>query len=49
MTYVPDAKRYEQADFRRCGRSGILLPPISLGALAELWWRQMSLRRGARW
>jgi L-glyceraldehyde 3-phosphate reductase len=31
MTYVPDAKRYEQAGFRRCGRSGILLPPISLG------------------
>jgi L-glyceraldehyde 3-phosphate reductase len=31
MSYVPDPKRYEQADFRRCGRSGILLPPISLG------------------
>jgi L-glyceraldehyde 3-phosphate reductase len=31
MTYVPDAKRYEQAEFRRCGRSGILLPPVSLG------------------
>jgi L-glyceraldehyde 3-phosphate reductase len=31
MNYVPDPKRYEQADFRRCGRSGILLPPISLG------------------
>ena len=31
MSYVPDPKRYEQAAFRRCGRSGILLPPISLG------------------
>jgi L-glyceraldehyde 3-phosphate reductase len=31
MTYVPDPKRYEQHTFRRCGRSGIVLPPISLG------------------
>ncbi len=31
MSYVPDAKRYEQATFRRCGRSGIVLPPVSLG------------------
>src|SRR5258708_1880435 len=31
MTYQPDPKRYEQAGFRRCGQSGILLPPISLG------------------
>jgi L-glyceraldehyde 3-phosphate reductase len=31
MMYQPDPKRYEQADFRRCGRSGIVLPPISLG------------------
>lgn len=31
MNYVADAKRYEQAQFRRCGRSGIVLPPISLG------------------
>lgn len=31
MTYVPDAKRYEQAAFRRCGRSGLVLPPVSLG------------------
>ena len=30
-TYVPDANRYEHATFRRCGRSGIVLPPISLG------------------
>src|ERR1700743_2609884 len=31
MTYVPHAKRYEGALFRRCGRSGIVLPPVSLG------------------
>src|SRR5579863_621100 len=31
MTYVPDAKRYDGAMFRRCGRSGLVLPPISLG------------------
>jgi L-glyceraldehyde 3-phosphate reductase len=31
MTYVPNPKRYEQATFRRCGRSGVDLPPISLG------------------
>ncbi|MCU1225133.1 MAG: Aldo/keto reductase [Edaphobacter sp.] len=31
MSYVADAKRYEGEQFRRCGRSGIVLPPISLG------------------
>ena len=31
MTYQPSANRYETASFRRCGRSGLLLPPISLG------------------
>ena len=31
MNYVPDAKRYDGASFRRCGKSGIDLPPISLG------------------
>jgi L-glyceraldehyde 3-phosphate reductase len=31
MSYVPDAKRCEGAQFRRCGRSGIVLPPVSLG------------------
>jgi L-glyceraldehyde 3-phosphate reductase len=31
MTYVADAKRYDGAQFRRSGRSGIVLPPISLG------------------
>jgi L-glyceraldehyde 3-phosphate reductase len=31
MTYVANAKRYENAPFRRCGKSGIVLPPVSLG------------------
>lgn len=31
MSYVADAKRYDGAQFRRCGRSGIVLPPVSLG------------------
>lgn len=31
MSYLPDPKRYHSATFRRCGRSGIVLPPISLG------------------
>jgi L-glyceraldehyde 3-phosphate reductase len=29
--YVPAADRYEQLEYRRCGRSGLLLPPISVG------------------
>jgi L-glyceraldehyde 3-phosphate reductase len=31
MTYIPNPKRYEEATFRRCGRSGLVLPPVSLG------------------
>jgi L-glyceraldehyde 3-phosphate reductase len=31
MSYVPNAKRYDGAQFRRCGQSGIVLPPVSLG------------------
>jgi L-glyceraldehyde 3-phosphate reductase len=30
-SYVPNPSRYDQATFRRCGRSGLVLPPISLG------------------
>jgi len=29
--YAPDASRYDHAIFRRCGSSGLALPPISLG------------------
>ncbi|MBS0983996.1 L-glyceraldehyde 3-phosphate reductase [Gluconobacter cerinus] len=31
MTWTPAPSRYETATFRRCGRSGLDLPPISLG------------------
>ncbi|GBQ89193.1 putative oxidoreductase [Gluconacetobacter johannae DSM 13595] len=31
MTWTPASDRYAQATFRRCGRSGLDLPPISLG------------------
>jgi L-glyceraldehyde 3-phosphate reductase len=31
MTYVAASDRYEQATYRRCGKSGIVLPLISLG------------------
>jgi L-glyceraldehyde 3-phosphate reductase len=31
MTYLADPSRYEQIDYRRCGRSGIMLPAVSLG------------------
>src|SRR6202165_2430408 len=29
--YTPDAERYDQIPYRRCGRSGLDLPAISLG------------------
>ncbi len=29
--YVPATDRYEQLEYRRCGRSGLMLPPISVG------------------
>mgnify|MGYP006296142901 CR=1 FL=1 len=29
--YIPDAERYETMDYRRCGRSGLKLPLMSLG------------------
>jgi L-glyceraldehyde 3-phosphate reductase len=31
MTYNPSAERYDKMNYRRCGRSGIMLPEISLG------------------
>ena len=31
MSYLPDPGRYSYLDYRRCGRSGLLLPPVSLG------------------
>lgn len=31
MTYLPSPQRYQSMQYRRCGRSGIRLPEISLG------------------
>lgn len=31
MSHLPDAARYEKMPYRRCGRSGVLLPRVSLG------------------
>ena len=31
MTYLPSAKRYDTMRYNRCGRSGLMLPPVSLG------------------
>lgn len=31
MTFVPNENRYEGGGLRRCGKSGLVLPPISLG------------------
>lgn len=31
MSYLPDPARYSHLDYRRCGHSGLLLPPVSLG------------------
>jgi len=34
VSYVPADNRYDRMPYRRCGRSGLLLPAISLG----FWW-----------
>src|SRR5579875_1667878 len=31
MTYTPNYQRYENMEYRRCGRSGLMLPAVSLG------------------
>ena len=31
MSYLAAPGRYDDAPFRRCGRSGLVLPPVSLG------------------
>lgn len=31
MTYVPNTQRYNSMEYRRCGRSGLKLPAVSLG------------------
>ncbi|MCC5929060.1 MAG: L-glyceraldehyde 3-phosphate reductase [Cyclobacteriaceae bacterium] len=31
MNYLPDSKRYQSMEYRRCGKSGLKLPAVSLG------------------
>ena len=31
MKYIPDSKRYENKEYRKCGESGLKLPAVSLG------------------
>jgi L-glyceraldehyde 3-phosphate reductase len=31
VTYVPESERYDRMRYNRCGRSGLLLPAVSLG------------------
>lgn len=31
MTYIPNPSRYQNMEYRRCGKSGIKLPAVSLG------------------
>ena len=31
MAYIPNAERYTQMEYRRCGRSGLKLPLLSMG------------------
>ena len=31
MDYTPETKRYENTEYRKCGESGLKLPPVSLG------------------
>jgi L-glyceraldehyde 3-phosphate reductase len=31
MSYLPSSNRYDAMEYRRCGRSGLLLPAVSLG------------------
>ncbi|HEY4061258.1 MAG TPA: L-glyceraldehyde 3-phosphate reductase [Puia sp.] len=31
MSYAPNPKRYDAMEYRRCGRSGLMLPAVSLG------------------
>ncbi|GAC1532689.1 MAG: L-glyceraldehyde 3-phosphate reductase [Sediminibacterium sp.] len=31
MNYLPNAQRYQRMEYRRCGRSGLMLPAVSLG------------------
>ncbi len=38
MTYSPSADRYSNMKYRRCGKSGLMLPAISLGLWHNFGW-----------
>ena len=42
MSYTPNSKRYSQLNYRRCGYSGLLLPPITLGLWHNFGGKNMS-------
>lgn len=37
MNYEPSSDRYKAAHYRRCGKSGIQLPALSLGLWHNFW------------
>ena len=42
MSYTPNLKRYNQLNYRRCGHSGLQLPPITLGLWHNFGGKKMS-------
>ena len=42
MSYKANPKRYDQLNYRRCGHSGLQLPPITLGLWQNFGGRNMS-------
>ena len=42
MSYTPNLKRYNQLNYRRCGHSGLQLPPITLGLWHNFGSKNMS-------
>ena len=42
MSYTPNIKRYNQLNYRRCGHSGLQLPPITLGLWHNFGGKNMS-------
>ena len=42
MSYKPNLKRYNQLNYRRCGHSGLQLPPITLGLWHNFGGKNMS-------
>ena len=42
MSYTPNLKRYNQLNYRRCGHSGLQLPPITLGLWHNFGGKNMS-------